>query len=176
MWLFWIFCFYSLKFVICDENLPEINKCCPVNQKLDVNLKCVPMEDNEEAAEEKSFLESDGDGELFPWFPLSSIVNSTTLKIHEHHRDAYIELLSSSFKVTYGKMPNCTSEQTEQISYFKTDFIEYYHYILYENNTFRIHISKPGSLHDPQKDFRHFGIIYGDSEVTLPVSSAGNLF
>ncbi|KAK6617076.1 hypothetical protein RUM43_014678 [Polyplax serrata] len=160
-----------------STDLPQINKCCPRGQKFDIYLKCVPIENEVEIDYDSTFSETDGDGDSLSWFPVDSVVNSTTLKIHEHHRDLYLSLLQSNFIINYGQMPNCSSEQATQVAYFKKDVLEIYNFILYENETMRIHISKPGSFHNPSQGIWHFPVIQRDQDIDLPLpkSSTGKI-
>lgn len=143
---------------------------------MDIQLNCVL---NEGTARSGNGIISEGNisnDDFSSWFPLNSVVNATTLKIHEHRRDRYLTLLKEDFEVDYGRMPDCVPKDSKCVSFFLDNYLENYNFILYENKTMRLHVSKRGSFHGYDEGIWEFERVKSDEEInmTLPWSSKGN--
>lgn len=127
-----------------------INKCCPDGEKLDFNLTCTPISLDEYDEFSNSSLDS------FDWFPIGSIVNASTLKIHQNQSDKYLRILKDEYEIKAGFKPICEEKHWPEVAHIKFGLVELFHFLLYDNHTFRIHISKLNSLHDREKDYIEF--------------------
>lgn len=152
-----------------------INKCCPEGKVLALANKTFVCTVSDLAQYDDSTNKSVED---FNWFPIDSIVNSTTLKIHEHHAEAYLKMLKEKYIINVGVRPECGKDYTPELAIFLKGTREFFHYIVNDENLFRIYVSKPKSLHDPIKDRIQFERINQtkemDNEVLTEISN-GNL-
>lgn len=127
-----------------------LNKCCPEGEKLDRRLRCTGIGYDEfDDLANKSM-------EDFPWFPIESIVNQTTLKVHKHQLGDYFDILKENYRINAGHWPNCGEEYEPEVAHFKEELVETFHIIMDDDYSLRVHISKLGSLHDREKDLIYF--------------------
>lgn len=147
-----IFCFvlfFWARKISCSERY-IINKCCPEGEKLDFNLTCTSMSFEEYDEFSNSSLHD------FDWFPIGAIVNASTLKIHQNDSDKYLQILRNEYDIKLEYKPDCGAGLWPEVAHFKIGLVELFHFIIYDNHTFRIHISKLNSLHDRDKDYIEF--------------------
>lgn len=124
-----------------------LNKCCPEGEKLNPSLSsCTGM-----GYDEYDDLAHISMGN-FPWFPISSIVNRTTLKIHLHQTEDYLQILKENYRINPGVRPECGEHHMAEVAHFKDDLVETFHFIMSDDYSLKFYISKLGTLHDLEKD------------------------
>lgn len=118
-----------------SEGNITINKCCGLREVLNDSAHCVP--------EEKISQEHD-------WFPISSIVNMTTMKIHKTERDEYLKLLKNA-TIRVGYRPECSQNDTDSLTFreVKPNF----HFLLFSNSDLRFYARAWKTWHHPSQAF-----------------------
>lgn len=169
-----IFIFFQFVFLLWTKIISSdikpytVNKCCPEGEIISFRngnfseYYCAEISgyapDAENVSMDYSWSPIDTNSSIndYYWLPVDAIVNSTTLKIHNNDSERYLEILKENYEINAGYFPECGKNYRRERADFIEGFKEGFHLILFDNDSFRIHISIPDTLLDHEKDFVSF--------------------
>ncbi|KAK6617077.1 hypothetical protein RUM43_014679 [Polyplax serrata] len=109
-----------------------VNKCCDKGMIFERGLKCVTIPDGYQT-------------DKFNWFPMDSIVDVTTLKVHKSRRNDYVRMLEK-VSVKYGKRPECDNSNLDLINFSAEKPL--FNFLLHKSHM-EVYIGTNKSVHHP---------------------------